>query len=129
MARTAPNTQVQVNVTADDAFAPALAALDALRTELQAGTQVSGATLTALDTGQAALLDARALTGARQNRLDGTRTYLDDGIFAAKSLLSGLEDADMAQAISDMTSRQASYEAALKVNARLLQTSLLDLLR
>jgi flagellar hook-associated protein 3 FlgL len=129
LARTAPSTTVQVNVTADTAFGPALQALDALRTELLAGTPVSGATIASIDTGQDALLTARALTGARQNRMAGTRTYLDDGILAAKTLLSDLEDADMAQAISDMSNRQASYEAALRVNARLLQTSLIDLLR
>ena len=129
VARTAPNTQVQINITADVAFAPALQALDALRTELNAGTQVSGATIGLIDAGQEPLLAARAMTGARQNRLADTRTYLDDGILAGKTLLSNLEDADMAQAISDMSSRQASYEAALRVNARLLQTSLLDLLQ
>jgi flagellar hook-associated protein 3 FlgL len=129
VARTAPNTQVQINITADVAFAPALQALDALRTELNAGTQVSGATIGLIDAGQEPLLAARAMTGARQNRLADTRTYLDDGILAGKTLLSNLEDADMAQAITDMSSRQASYEAALRVNARLLQTSLLDLLQ
>ena len=129
MARTAPNTQVQTNITADVAFAPALQALDALRTELNAGTQVTGATIGLIDAGQEALLSARALTGSRQNRLADTRAYLDNGILAAKTLQSDLEDADMAQAISDMSSRQASYQAALKVNAQLLQTSLIDLLR
>ena len=56
-------------------------------------------------------------------------TYLDNGILAAQTLQSDLEDADMAQAITDMSNRQASYQAALKVNAQLLQTSLIDLLR
>jgi flagellar hook-associated protein 3 FlgL len=129
LARTAPNTQVQTNVTADVAFAPALLALDALRTELTAGTQVSAATIGLMDVGQESLLSSRALTGARQNRLADTRAYLDNGILAARTLQSDLEDADMAQAISDMSSRQASYQAALKVNAQVLQTSLLDLLR
>jgi flagellar hook-associated protein 3 FlgL len=128
-ARTAPNTQVQINITADVAFAPALAALDALRNELNAGTQVSAATIGLIDTGQEALLSARALTGARQNRLADTTTYLDNGILAAQTLQSNLEDADMAQAITDMSNRQASYQAALKVNAQLLQTTLIDLLK
>jgi flagellin-like hook-associated protein FlgL len=38
-------------------------------------------------------------------------------------------DADMATAISNFSSRQLTYQAALKVNAQLLQTSLIDDLR
>jgi flagellar hook-associated protein 3 FlgL len=128
MARIAPGTTVQINVTADTAFAPALQALSTLQAELAAGTQVSGTTITAIDAGFDAVLTARALTGARQNRLAEERSSLDDGMLAAVKQQSDLEDVDMAQAISDMATRQASYEAALRVNAMVLRTSLFDLL-
>ena len=129
MMRTGTSGTVKTNVTADVAFAPALAALVALSGELNAGTQVSGATLTAVDTGLNALISARAEIGARQNRLAEARTYLDDGIFTSTRLLSELEDADMPEAIMDLTQRESMYEAALRVNARILQTTLLDVLR
>jgi flagellar hook-associated protein 3 FlgL len=125
-ARIAPGLQVRTNVTADVAFAPALGALEALRAELAAGKPVSAATISALDGGQAALLQARSTIGATQNRVADTRTTLDGTILAAQKLLSDLVDVDMAQAISDLSSREASYQAALKVNANILQTSLLD---
>lgn len=128
-ARIAPGAALQLNVTANVAFAPALAALTKLQGELTSGARVSGATLTALDGGLDAIIAARGTIGARQNRLEATRSYLGESIFAAQKLLSGLEDADMAKVISDLASREASYEAALKVNARVMSTTLLDFLR
>ena len=130
MARIAPGTTVQVNVLGKDVFGPALAALNTMYTELTTpGTPVSGGTLTALDTSQQALLAGRATVGAVQNRLDATTDYLGQGIIAAKSLLSQIEDVDMTQAISQLSERQFTYQASLKVNASLLQLSLIDLLR
>jgi flagellar hook-associated protein 3 FlgL len=129
MMRTGVGQTVRTNVTADVAFAPALAGLVALRTELAAGNPVSGATIAALDTGLDGLVSARAEIGARQNRLSEARTYLDDGIFASTKLLTELEDVDMAEAITELTQREAMYQAALQVNARILQTTMLDVLR
>ena len=128
-ARVAPGATLQLNVTANVAFAPALAALTALQAELTSGARVSGATLTALDGGLDAIITARGKIGASQNRLEATRSYLGDGIFAAQKLLSGLEDADMTKVISEMAASQTSYEAALKVSAKVLSTTLLDYLR
>ncbi len=128
-ARIAPGASLQLNITANVAFAPALAALTKLQGELTSGTRVSGATLIALDGGLDAIISARGAIGARQNRLEATRTYLGDSIFAARNLLSNIEDADMTKVISDLAAREASYEAALKVNARVMSTTLLDYLR
>lgn len=129
MARTAPNSSLQINITADTAFAPALAALVTLQTGLAAGTPVAGSTITAIDVGFDALISARGQTGARQNRLEETASFLEGTILASRKLLSGLEDADMTEAISTLVQRQATYDAALKVNARIMQTTLLDVLR
>jgi flagellar hook-associated protein 3 FlgL len=128
-ARTAPNSSLQINVTADIAFAPALAALVTLQAGLAAGAPVAGSTITAIDVGFDALISARGQTGARQNRLEETASFLEGTILASQKLLSGLEDADMTEAISTLVQRQATYDAALKVNARIMQTTLLDVLR
>ena len=125
-ARVAPGVTIAVNVTADTAFGPALAAAVALGAELTAGTRPSAATLSSLDEGLDAVLGARAQIGSVVNRLDSTRTFVESSQEAGIKLLSDLEDADMAEVISQAAQRQAVYEAALSVNARILRRSLVD---
>lgn len=129
MARIGPGIRIAMNVTADVAFGPAFAALAQLHAELTGGSPVTGATIALLDAGQAALLDGRSTVGARQNRLDATAGTLDDGLLAAQRLLSELVDVDLTAAITELSQRQTVYQAALEVNARILQTSLIDRLR
>ncbi len=128
LARIGAGATVQTNVIGSTAFQKAFDALTQLNAELSAGTQVSGATISALDAGQQALLDARATVGARQSRLDSTSTVLDGAVISAKKLLSDTEDVDLTSAISELSSRQATYQAALAVNAKILQTSLVNYL-
>ena len=129
VARIAPGTTAQVNVTADVVFKPALDALNLLQGELSAGTPVSSATITAISTGHDALLSGRATVGALQNRLDGTAAFITQATTAAQQLLSQTEDIDMAAVITQYSARQLTYNAALKVNAQIMQTSLLDYLK
>jgi len=129
VARIGPGTQIGINVTADTIFGPALAALAQLHADLTGGSPVAGSTLTLLDTGMGALLDGRATLGARQNRLEAVSGSLDQLQLAATKQLSDLVDVDMTQAITELGQRQAAYQAALEVNARILQPSLLDHLR
>jgi flagellar hook-associated protein 3 FlgL len=125
-ARISPGVSVAVNVTADDAFGPALAAVVQLTADLGAGTRPSVATLNAIDTGQDALLEARSRIGAVANRLTETRVFIEDSQFAATSMLSRLEDADFAAVVSEAATRQATYEAAISVNAKIMRRSLVD---
>jgi flagellar hook-associated protein 3 FlgL len=125
-ARIAPGVTISTNVPGDVAFGAALAAAVTLRGELTAGTVPAGTTLAALDGGLDAILAARTTIGAVVNRLDTTRTFVESSHDAATKLLSDLEDADMAEVISRTMERQAVYEAALSVNARILRRSLID---
>jgi flagellar hook-associated protein 3 FlgL len=125
-ARIAPGVTLATNVTGDVAFGPALAAVVGLQAELAAGAAPSGATLAALDGGLDAVLGARATIGAIVNRLDTTRIFVEASHDAATELLSDLEDADMAEVITSAAQRQAVYEAALSVNAKILRRSLVD---
>jgi flagellar hook-associated protein 3 FlgL len=125
-ARIAPGVTLPITVTADVAFGPALAAVVQLQAELSAGVPASPATLTALDAGLEAALGARSQIGAVVNRLDSTRVFVESSQQAGIKLLSDLEDADMAEVISLAAQRQAVYEAALSVNARILRRSLVD---
>jgi flagellar hook-associated protein 3 FlgL len=129
MARIGPATAVQVNLTADEAFGPALAALAALHADLTAGAPVQGATVAALGDGLDAILGAWATLGARMNRLESTREALEGIELTTATLLASVEDADLADAIMDLTTRQRAYEAAIKANGQLFQASLFDVLR
>jgi flagellar hook-associated protein 3 FlgL len=125
-ARIAPGVSLATNVTADAAFGPALAAVVTLQANLAAGAAPPAGTLDALDAGLDALLGARSKIGAIVNRLDSTRTFVESSQEAGIKLLSDLEDADMAEVISQAAQRQAVYEAALSVNAKILRRSLVD---
>ena len=56
------------------------------------------------------------------------QSRLDDEVISLKDALSKDIDTDMAQAISDLTSRQASYQATLQTTAAISKLSLLDYL-
>jgi len=125
-ARISPGVSLAVNVTADNAFGPALAATNQLAADLAAGTAPSAATLGALDAGLDALLNARSQIGAVSNRLSATRDFLTASQDAAAAMLSKLVDADMASVITEAATRQATYQAAISVNAKILQKSLIN---
>jgi flagellar hook-associated protein 3 FlgL len=128
-ARIAPGASVQVNLIGSTVFGPALAALEGLRSELAAGVPVTAGTISALDVAQNTVLSARATIGALQNRLDGTNDIVGQATDAAEKLLSVTADVDVTAAISQYSERQLTYNAALKINGQILQTSLFDYLR
>ena len=69
------------------------------------------------------------MVGARTNRLDQTQTNLQAQQLAVTKLLSDTEDVDMASAISLFQQQQLTYNAALQVSGKILQTSLIDVLK
>jgi len=85
-------------------------------------------TLADLDADLAAVLQTRTQLGARLNRLDAAQTRLEDGDKLLVQNLSKNEDADLAEAISELTLSETAFQAALQVTARILQQSLLDFL-
>ncbi len=124
-----PGTSLRLNIVGSDVFGPVLGALDALATELEGGGPVSAATIASLDVALTAVVDGRAIVGSRQNRLELTRTALDDARLATERLRSMVEDADLAAAISDLRRQETTYQAALGVTARVLSMSLIEYLR
>ena len=71
----------------------------------------------------------RALNGARQNRLEAALSRMAEVEEATMMQLSETEDADIAATLIELNSQQTAYQAALKVGASILQTSLMDFLR
>jgi len=85
--------------------------------------------LQALDANMRAITDARSVVGATQNRVEAAIGRLDDLEATGKTVLSDIEDTDLAKALSDLTMQQTAYQAALRSGALIVQPSLMDFLR
>jgi flagellar hook-associated protein 3 FlgL len=99
---------------------------DALNTNNAAGirTELDNVT-TALDRATS----GSVVVGTNLGWLDTIESRLKDESLVFASSLSRVEDADMAQAATELRQIQNSYEGGLAAGARLLQQSLLDFLR
>jgi flagellar hook-associated protein 3 FlgL len=71
---------------------------------------------------------ARGELGARQQGLDVLQTRLEDEVINLEDSLSKEQEVDLPSAISEMTARQASYEASLRTTASISRLTLLDFL-
>jgi flagellar hook-associated protein 3 FlgL len=129
LARVGPASTIQISVSGDAIFQPALDALAQLKTDLESGNPVQPATITKIQGALDNLLGARAQIGARANRLEQAKTSQAALVTSGQALLSQLEDVDMPAAITEMTKRQTTYQATLAVTAKVMQTSLIDYLR
>ncbi len=89
---------------------------------------IAGA-LQALDGAFHQIQNLTAEVGARENRLDVSRSNLDSLEVNLKAFRSDIQDADLERSISDLVNRQMGYQAALAANARILSTTLTDYLR
>jgi len=126
-----PGVSVQVNVSADDVLAGLLPALRAISTHLQSndGASLQTTDLQALDAGLDTLTTARSQVGAVTNRVDAAGQRLDDLHDVTTTYLSNTEDADLPQALTDLSAQQNALSSALKSGATLIQQSLMDFLR
>lgn len=122
---------VTINLSAQDAFDPAIQALQTIDALIQAGDTegISNQGLAELDAAMDNLLAQRAEVGARYNRLELAEQRMADTETTVTSLLSDQEDVDMARAIMDLQSTQAAYNTALAAGARIIQPTLVDFLR
>lgn len=132
-----PGVSVQVNTNGLALFGEGngdgllIGTLRTLSADIRSGNTaaVQGADLQALDRNATAVVDARAGTGATQNRVDAAKSRLADLQTAATKLLSSTEDADMAQAIMTLSTQRSAYQAALQSGASVIQQrTLMDFL-
>lgn len=72
---------------------------------------------------------AEASVGARVNRTQFQQTRLSDLLNNYNTLLAGVDDTDMAQAITNLTTAQSVQQAALQVGARIITPTLVDFLK
>jgi flagellar hook-associated protein 3 FlgL len=74
-------------------------------------------------------LSARALIGAKQNRVELMEDRLSQQEVFSTRILSDNEDIDMEKAIIELTTQESVHRAALSVGARIIQPTLTDFLR
>jgi len=138
-----PGVQVQVNGDVHSLLGDGQAAndgklLDTLRdiaddlrnpNQTAGGANLRGTDLQRLDASMDTLNGLRADVGARLNRLSlaGDRLQTLEG--GTTEQLSEVQDADIAKTITDYSTQQAAYDAALRAGAHIVQSSLLDFLR
>jgi flagellar hook-associated protein 3 FlgL len=126
-----PGVSVQVNITGDDVLAGLLPTLRTISAHLAANDVASLGTsdLHALDAGADTLTAKRAQVGAITNRVDAAGQRLDDVYDVTDAFLSKTQDADLPQALTDLSAQQNALQAALRGGATLIQQSLMDFLR
>ena len=137
MREVAPGTVMAANLTGEQVFGAQagpdgdlFAVLDRLRTAIQANDPAAiGAEHARLDTATKRLASAAAEIGTRAGRIDNLRTRASVDEAALRERLSGLEDADLAEALLNVRSSENAYNAALQAAGRVLPASLLDYLR
>jgi flagellar hook-associated protein 3 FlgL len=111
--------------------------LDVLRSvaqHMRGGTTADANTLRTtdlkgLDANLDALTQSRATVGATTNRLEAADSRLAQVEESTTSLLSNVEDADMAKTLIDFSMQQNVYQSALRAGSNIIQQSLLDFLR
>ncbi len=87
------------------------------------------AALTDLDSAFNGIQEVGGELGARMTQVETALSNLDALKVNLQTFRSDLADTEMEEAISQLVSRQVTYEAAMMTNARILQTSLTDYLR
>lgn len=131
----APGTSLPVSITAPfgTGASPVFAAVDKVMADLQTGTPASIANLTAgdlgtLDTAINALSSAAGQVGESYQQMQ----YMSEQAVAAQQTLStrlaGIQDVNLAKAVTDLQMQQNSYQAALWATSKVVQPSLADFL-
>ncbi|GAX88896.1 flagellar hook-associated protein FlgL [Effusibacillus lacus] len=106
--------------------------LDDLRNKLRATPEDSAGISSLIDTIDSRMTqiqNAWAEVGARANRVELLQNRLKDAEYDITYLRSKVEDADMAETITNLKMVENVHRAALGAGARILQPSLVDFLR
>ncbi len=123
---------VQINISGTDVFnttdgplATLMTLRDALFSNDIEGIQNS---LDTLDSALETSLTARTELGSRMQRMETTQFFLETQEISYTSLISEIEDADYAELSVRLATSEVGYRAAIATTARIVQTSLVDLL-
>ena len=108
--------------------------LETLSAHLRGGTTadinaLQSTDLQRLTASTTAVSTARAAVGATLNRAQAATSRLEDLQDLTTKGIDDLTGVDLAKALTDFTSQQTAYQAALKVGSQIIQPSLVDFLR
>lgn len=122
---------LQINVSGDQVFSPAISALSKLRDDVANGqdNEISQNDLASLDTQINNVVSIRADFGSKINRIDATTQRNELSKVNFTKFISDIEDTDVPKAVIQLQSSQTAYQAALQSTVRAFQTSLLDFLK
>ncbi len=87
------------------------------------------ANLTPLQNAAEDLRQEDASVGGRMARLQARHTEIGNAVLTSKTVLSGVEDADLTESITKLAQVQNALQATLTAGQTILQTSILDFLR
>lgn len=132
----AEGSVLSVNITADRLLGPGgatpdvFAVLEGLATALDTGSSAGlSQALTDLAAHQDNISALRGEEAAKVNRLELTASRFSAQEIAVGDQLSRIEDADMAEVITELKMRESVMRSALAVGGRVLPPSLVDFLR
>jgi flagellar hook-associated protein 3 FlgL len=130
-----PGIVTAVNIPGDDLITNRATGTDLITSMIRMGQNLVqnnqpgiSNSITDVDNVMQALLSSEGKNGARVNRFDTTQTRNEDQVTQNTSLLSNLEDADMADAATKFSLDQMVYDAALKSASMAIQPSLVNYL-
>ncbi len=128
------NVSIPVNVTGDAVFINTqniFQLLTDIEADLTTGnvSNLSDIRIGELDNAIDNILSIRADVGAKTNRLELTKTHLEDANLNLSGLLSKNDDIDLAEVITQLQMQENVYRTALAAGARIMQPSLIDFLR
>lgn len=126
--RTGPDdVTTRLTTPGDQVFGDTLAALDQLRTTLEAGNPPTSE-LDSLAAAADGISAERASIGGRARRLEDRLSEMATGVKDTKTIIGDVEDADLAEVVTELTQIQTALNATLQ-SAQVLQTSILDYFR
>ncbi|KXG78810.1 Flagellar hook-associated protein 3 [Fervidicola ferrireducens] len=121
---------MDVALYGDEVFGRIFEIVESIEKDLQNNDPTSlSSRLSGLDDAINVLLKFRSQVGAKINRLEATRTRVENNRIDYTALLSKTEDIDIAQVIMDLKMEENVYRASLAVGARIIQPTLVDFLR
>jgi len=109
-----------------DMIGTMLALINTLENDDQEGVELL---LGCIDDATTHAINRRASVGSTSMQLEATDSRLVDLNLTFTSMLSEVEDADLAKVITDLATYENSYQAALMAVGKIIQPSLLNFLR
>lgn len=104
--------------------------IQSLKDEIQAGDmQAASARVADIKANLNNVITIRSEVGARASRLDNISESLLDSKTSLSTLLSETEDADLAEAVLELRTRENVYQAAVSVAGRILNITLADYIK